>query len=299
MIPPICSAVLSSRKFILISLAFVGFSTTGYAQVTTTQITDSIYLLSGKGGNIGVVKGENHTYMIDDKFADTSKEVSAAIHKLGGSHPEYLFNTHFHGDHTGGNEHFGAGGSTIVAHHNVHKRMAEGSTIAAFNMVTPPASDDALPEITYQSDAAFHINGERVLIYHVPNAHTDGDSIIHFEGSNVIHTGDIFFNGFYPFIDVSNGGSIHGVIDAVNGILDLSDDNTQIIPGHGPMASKQDLIAYRDMLVTAVSILKPLKEQGKTAKEAAADDPLFDLEENWAVGIFNSEKWIEIIYDSI
>ncbi len=291
--------IVALNHALFIGLALFGLSAASHAQITTTQVTESIFVLSGKGGNIGVFTGADGTFMVDDKFADMSKQITAAIAKLGGEHPKYLFNTHFHGDHTGGNQGFGMEGSTIIAHHNVRKRLAEGSTIATFNMVTPPAHSDALPDITFDSDAAFHINGERVRIYHAPEAHTDGDSIVHFEGSNVIHAGDIFFNGFYPFIDVSNGGSVQGVIDAANSILALSDANTKIIPGHGPMANKADLTSYRDMLVTAHAALKALKDQGKSAEQAVAETPLSDLDEDWRSGIFSSDKWISIIYDGI
>ncbi|MFT5112767.1 MAG: cyclase [Candidatus Azotimanducaceae bacterium] len=277
----------------------LGFNSACADELTTTKVTDSIHIVNGKGGNIGVFVGADGTYMIDDKFAGMGEDIVSAVKALGGDHPRYLFNTHFHGDHTGSNEHFGSAGSVIVAHHNVRIRLEKGSSIATFNMVTPPAASQALPDITFDSDAAFHINGERVRVYHIPNAHTDGDAIVHFEGSNVIHAGDTFFNGFYPFIDVSNGGSVQGVIDAANSMLALSNDQTLIIPGHGPLAKPDDLMAYRDMLVSANAVLKSLKTEGKSAEQAAAEYPLLNLEEQWGVGMFSSEKWISIVYDSI
>ncbi len=276
------------------------FSTTIFAQeVTTEQVTESIYVIKGNGGNIGVFIGDDGTFMIDDKFSPMSDNIMKALKSVGADAPKYLLNTHFHGDHTGGNENFGNGGATIVAHYNVHQRLADGSSIPAFAMETPPAPDTALPAITFDSEIVFNINGERVRIFHVPSAHTDGDAMIHFEGSNVIHTGDVFFNGFYPFIDIPNGGSVQGVIDAANLALALANADTKIIPGHGPMASKPQLLEYRDMLVTVEERLSKLKADGKMADQAIDELPLMDLEEKWGNGIFNGDKWIGLIYDGI
>ena len=283
-------------------LALLGglFCSAAIAQeVTTEQLTDSIYVIKGKGGNIGVFMGEDGTFMIDDKFAPMSENILKAMKSMGGSAPKYLLNTHFHGDHSGGNENFGEMGATIVAHFNVHQRLVDGSTIAAFSMETPPAPNTALPVITFDSEIVFSINGERVRVFHVPGAHTDGDAMVHFEGSNLIHTGDVFFNGFYPFIDVSNGGSVQGVIDAASQALALADENTIIIPGHGPIADKAQLLAYRDMLVVVEKRLSKLKAQGMMAKEVIAEVPLTDLEQAWGNGMFSSDKWIGIIYDGI
>jgi cyclase len=267
--------------------------------VTTEKVTDNIFLISGKGGNIGVFIGDDGTFMIDDKFADMSEGVFNAIESIGGSQPEYLINTHFHGDHTGGNDNFGKEGSTIVSHHNVHKRLAEGSIIAAFGMETPPAPDTALPGITFDSEMIMHINGDHIRIFHAPNAHTDGDAIVHFQTANVIHTGDLFFNGFYPFIDVGNGGSVQGLINGIDQVLQLADDDTKIIPGHGALAGVGALKAYKDMLVTAHTRLSAMKAEGKSAEEMIAESPLADFEAQWGNGIFTGDKWISIIYDGL
>ena len=269
------------------------------SQVTSEQVSDGLYMLVGKGGNIGVSIGDDGTFMIDDKFADMSPAIQDAITGLGGDTPRFLVNTHFHGDHSGGNENFGNAGSTIVAHHNVHKRLSEGSTIAAFNMTSPPAPEAALPVISFESNMTFHLNGDHVQVIHVPNAHTDGDAFVHFTGANVIHTGDLFFNGFFPFIDVPNGGSVPGVIAAINQMLELANDDTVIIPGHGPIAGVGELTAYRDMLVTANDRLGELRAQGFTGAEAAAKTPLADLDEQWGKAMFSAEKWITIIYDGV
>ncbi len=293
-----------SLKIKIVSLCFASlggvYSTTVLAQeVTTEKVTESIYVIKGKGGNIGVFIGDDGTFMIDDKFAPMSGNIMKALKSVGASEPKYLLNTHFHGDHTGGNEDFGDAGATIIAHHNVYQRLADGSSIAAFAMETPPAPDTALPVLTFDSELVFNINGERVRTFHVPSAHTDGDAMVHFEDSNVIHTGDIFFNGFYPFIDVSNGGSVQGVIDAANQALALANADTKIIPGHGPMADKAQLLEYRDMLVTVEQRLSKMKADGKMVDQVIAEFPLMDLEELWGNGMFNGDKWIGLIYDGI
>lgn len=268
-------------------------------KITTTAVTDQISLLSGKGGNIGLFIGKDGTFVIDDQFAPLTEEILAAINIAGGTTPKYLINTHFHADHTGGNENLGNKGTLIFSHHNVRKRLAEGSMIKAFGMESPPAEKAALPVVTFSHDMHFHINGDTVKALHASNAHTDGDSFIHFKYANVIHAGDLFFNGFYPFIDADNGGSMKGAIAAVDAILAISDANTKIIPGHGPLANKADLQAYRDMLNTAYNILLRLKNAGLTATEAALGEPLRKLDKQWANGIFSSERWIHMVYPAI
>jgi cyclase len=220
----------------------------------------------------------------------------AEIKNVGGNAPTFLLNTHFHGDHSGGNENFGKKGAMIISHDNVRKRLLAGSEIKEFGMVSPPAPAEALPIMTFDSQMHFHINGDDVTAIHVPNAHTDGDSFIHFKNANVIHAGDIFFNGFYPFIDSSHGGSVKGVISAVTAILALSNDETKIIPGHGPLASKADIEAYRKMLETADASLSPLKAKGLTKAQAIAKKPLQTIDKEWTNGMFSSDKWIEVIY---
>lgn len=265
-------------------------------KITSAEVTKNIHMLVGKGGNVGVFVGKDGTFIIDDQFAPLSEKLMAEIKNVGGNAPTFLLNTHFHGDHSGGNENFGKKGAMIISHDNVRKRLLAGSEIKEFGMVSPPAPAEALPIMTFDSKMHFHINGDDVAAIHVPNAHTDGDSFIHFKNANVIHAGDIFFNGFYPFIDSSHGGSVKGVISAVTAILALSNDETKIIPGHGPLASKSDLEAYKKMLETADASLSPLKAKGLTKAQAIAKKPLQAIDEEWANGMFSSDKWIEVIY---
>ncbi len=267
--------------------------------VTTTKLDDKIYMLAAEGGNVGVFIGKDGTFVIDDQFAPLSEKLLAAIKKLGGDTPKFLINTHFHADHTGGNENFGKKGALIVAHDKVRERLLKGSLIKAFNMKTSPAPKAALPVITYSKDMHFHINNDEINIIHVPNAHTDGDSFIHFKKSNVVHTGDIFFNGFYPFIDPDNGGSLKGMINAVDIILALTDADSKIIPGHGPLADKKQLEDYRKMLKTAHANLVKLKDMGLSAEQAKAKKPLETLDARWGKGLFTSDRWIEVVYPAV
>ena len=292
-----------SLTFLTFLLTFSLFLTPSHAEdevkITTTTVTDQISLLSGKGGNIGLFIGKDGTFIIDDQFAPLTEKILAAIHIAGGTTPKFLINTHFHADHSGGNENLGNKGTLIFSHHSVRERLAKGSMIKAFGMESPPAAKAALPVVTFSNDMHFHLNGDTVKAIHTPNAHTDGDSYIHFKYANVIHTGDLFFNGFYPFIDADHGGSMKGAIAAVDAILAISDTDTKIIPGHGPLADKADLQAYRDMLSTAYKALLRLKNAGLTATEAALGRPLRKLDKQWADGMFSSERWIHLIYPAI
>ena len=267
--------------------------------VTTTRVADGLYMLQGQGGNIGLFTGEETTFLVDDQFAPLTAKILAAIEAAGGRHPEFLLNTHYHGDHTGGNENLGEAGTLILSHDNVRERLAAGSYLAAFEMKTPPQTGAALPVVTFDDGMTLHVNGETVRIEHVPHAHTDGDSFVHFVEANVIHAGDIFFNGFYPFVDVAHGGSLRGVIGGVDRLLALADDDTKIIPGHGALATQDDLIAYRAMLATALERLQSLKNAGKSVDEAIAAEPLADLEAEWGDGFMPGDAWIRTVYNGV
>lgn len=295
---------LNIRKYIshlIISIVYLGSSASVHAQndVSVVDVSDNIKMLMGRGGNIGLFMGEDGTFMIDDKFPDMTEDVINAIKSAGGDIPRFLINTHWHGDHTGGNESFGTQGSVIVAHDNVRARMSVDNVIKAFDMTAPAAPKIALPMVTYDSTIRFHLNGDDLDVAHVPTAHTDGDSIVHFTGTNVIHAGDIFFNGFFPFIDTDHGGSLAGMIAGADVILALANDNTQIIPGHGPLANKADLQSYRDMLALAQDKLTALKADGKSLSEVTTMQPLAELDAQWGQVIFSADKWVGLIYDSL
>jgi glyoxylase-like metal-dependent hydrolase (beta-lactamase superfamily II) len=268
-------------------------------QIETIQVRGNIYMLTGQGGNIGLFTGADGSFMVDDQFAPLTEKIVAAVRSAGGDTPKYLINTHFHGDHTGGNENLGKAGTLIMSHHAVRERLLNGSFIAAFDMKSAPAKGAMLPALTYADNMHLHINGDTVRIVHVARAHTDGDSFVVFTNANVVHAGDLFFNGFFPFIDGANGGSVKGVIDGIDAMLALTDDDSRIIPGHGPLAARGDLQAYRDMLASAYARLLALKNQGLSAEEAIARQPLKDLEGDWGGGIFDADKWIGVVYPAV
>jgi len=289
---------------LLVTTASISFTGTAiHAQddvkITALPVTDNIFMLTGQGGNIGLFLGKDGTFIVDDQFAPLTEKIIAAIRSVGGDTPHFLLNTHFHGDHTGGNENLGKAGTLIVSHDNVRERLVNGSVIKEFGMKTPPANNVALPVLTFSDDMHFHINNDSVQAFHVPNAHTDGDSIVHFKMANVVHAGDIFFNGFYPFIDGSHGGSLKGTIAAVDVMLGITDASSKIIPGHGPLGDRAQLQAYRDMLAIAYSRLLKLKNEGISVGDAIALAPLKDLEAQWGGGIFTGDKWITIIYSAV
>jgi glyoxylase-like metal-dependent hydrolase (beta-lactamase superfamily II) len=275
-------------------------------KIKAIPVVENIYMLTSgsgfpeyKGGNIGAFIGKDGTLVVDASFPFVTNNILSSIKSLGGDTPKFLINTHFHGDHTTGNGNLGNKGTLIVSHDNVRERLANGSFLPPFRIKLPPSNKAALPVITFSDDMYLSINNESVHAIHVPSAHTDGDSIIHFKKANVVHTGDIFFNGYFPFIDVDNGGSVKGVILAVDTILSITDDNSKIIPGHGPLADKAQLVAYRNMLRTAYQRLLKLKNEGVTVEDAVIRKPLADLEAQWGGVTFSAERWIGIIYPGV
>jgi len=236
-------------------------------QVKTIPITTNVYMLQGAGGNIGVSVGSDAVFVIDDQFAPLTKKILAAIAELTPNPVRFVVNTHWHSDHTGGNENLGQAGAIIYAHENVRRRMTAGQFIDALNSRVEPAPPGALPVVTFKDAVTFHINGDSVTTVHVAPAHTDGDVIIHFTKANVIHMGDTFHNAGLPFVDLSSGGSIHGIIAAADKVLAMSNAQTRIIPGHGPLADRARLKMYRDMVVALRDRVRTLISTGKTADQ--------------------------------
>jgi cyclase len=292
--------IITTLSALVLGLApFTAVLAAEEVKITVIPVTDQISMITGKGGNIGLMTGPDGSFLIDDQYAPLTEQILAAIKSAGGEVPKFLINTHYHGDHTGGNENLGGQGTLIFAHDNVREQLLAGSYLAAFQMKRPPAARPALPVVTFAEDLTFHLNGDTVHAIHVAHAHTDGDSFIHFKSANVIHTGDVFFNGFYPFIDVAHGGSLKGMIVATDTILTLADDQTRIIPGHGPLGDKTQLARYRQMLWTAYQRLKALKVDGETLAEAVAAQPLTDLETEWGDGLFKGDRWVELVYPGV
>ena len=264
-------------------------------EIRTTRITDSVYMMEGSGGNLGVSVGEDAVFVIDDQYAPLTERITAAIAKLSPRPVKFVLNTHWHFDHTGGNENFGKAGAIIVAHDNVRKRMSTEQFIEFLRMNTKPSPKAALPLVTFHGSMTFHLNGDEIRAIHIPRAHTDGDSIVHFLKSDVIHMGDIYFNGFYPFIDTSSGGTIQGVIAACDQVLGIATDKTAIIPGHGPLSNRAELKAYRDMLATVLSRIQQMLTQGRKLEEITAAGVTRDLDEIWGKGFIKPDKFAEML----
>ncbi|GAB4241716.1 MAG: MBL fold metallo-hydrolase [Acidobacteriota bacterium] len=268
-------------------------------QVEATPVRDGIFMLTGRGGNIGLCVGEDAAFLIDDQYAPLTEKILAAVRSVTDQPVRFVLNTHWHGDHTGGNENLGKAGALLVAHENVRTRLSTEQFMAAFNRRIPPAPPDALPVVTFTDAVTFHLNGEEIHAFHVDPAHTDGDSVVVFRKANVVHMGDLFFNGRFPFIDLSSGGSFTGLIAAIERVLALVDDDTRIIPGHGELGGKGDLEAYLEMLQQVRSRVEPLVKAGKSLEEVLAAQPLADFPETWGQGFMNPETFLRIVYTSL
>jgi glyoxylase-like metal-dependent hydrolase (beta-lactamase superfamily II) len=265
-------------------------------EIKTTKLSETVYMLTGSGGNLGLSAGEDAVFLIDDQFAPLTPKITAAIAQVTKQPVKFLLNTHWHYDHTGGNENFGRAGSIIVAHENVRKRMSTDQVIEFFNQPIKASPKAALPVVTFNGAMSFHINGEEIRGIHVPRAHTDGDTIVHFLGSDVLHMGDVYFNGYYPFIDTSGGGTIDGVIAACDQVLGIVTDRTRIIPGHGPLSTKAELQAYRDMLATVSGRIKKMIADGRKLEEITAASPVTeDYDAKWGKGFIPPHKFREMV----
>ena len=289
-----------------LAMAFLGFNTPSHAQtdwdkveIKAIEVAPGIHMLEGAGGNIGVSSGEDGIVLIDDQFAPLTPKIMAAVSKISDRQVRFLLNTHWHFDHVGGNENLGKAGTLIVAHDNVRQRMATGGLIDFFNNDVAPASGAALPVVTFDQAVTFHLNGDEIHAFHVPPAHTDGDSVIHFRKANVVHMGDLYFNGFYPFIDYSSGGSIDGVIAATDRVLAMIDDDTRIIPGHGPVSGRAELAAYRDMLRGVRDKIAPMVAAGKSLEEVIAAKPTAAFDEKWGQGFIPPDGFVKIAYKTL
>lgn len=268
-------------------------------EIKTQKVAEGIYMLQGAGGNIGVSVGDDGVFVIDDQYAPLAEKIRTAISALSDKPVKFVINTHWHGDHTGGNEAMGKGGAIIVAHANVRKRLQSENFIKAFNMRSKPAPAAALPVVTFEQGVTFHWNNQTLEVRHPPAAHTDGDAVILFKEANVIHTGDLFFNGIFPFIDASTGGSIAGMISGADMLLAASNADTRFIPGHGPLGDRAELQAYRDMLATAYARLKALRDEGKSDDEIIAAKPLADLDAEWGDGFLKMDMWVGIVLEGM
>ena len=267
-------------------------------EVKVEKVADGLWMLTGAGGNIGVSAGPDGVFLVDDQYAPLTDKIKAAIATVSDKPVRFVLNTHWHGDHVGGNENLGKAGAVLVAHENVRKRMSKEQFIQLFKMTVPASPAAALPLVTFAESLSFHLNGEDVDAIHVPPAHTDGDVVVFFRKANVIHAGDTLFNGMYPVVDLSSGGSVDGMIGAADRILAAGDAATKIIPGHGALATKADVKAFRDMLAATRDAIQPLVKAGKTLDEVKAAKPTAALDEKWGKGFIKPEVWTTVAYFS-
>ena len=268
--------------------------------IKPTDLGNNTYMLEGEGGNITVAVGKDAVVMVDSEFAPLHDRIKAAIENITKLPVKYLVNTHFHGDHTGGNALFHKDGATVVAQINVRQRLASGTTNGLTGAKTPPADADTLPTMTYADRTTLKIAGRHtVMLGHPHNAHTDGDTFVFFPDANVLSTGDIFTNGHYPNIDFANGGNIKGMIAGAQTYLKLANDKTKIVPGHGPLATKADLAAYLTMLTTARDRMAKLVKDGKSEADVVAAKPFADLDKTWAASDQASTNFIRVVYHSL
>lgn len=253
-------------------------------------------LISGRGGNLGVSYGEDGTVLIDDQFAPLTEKIQAAISDLGAEPVKFLVNTHWHGDHTGGNENFSEAGATIFAHHNVRARMATDQQRG--ERVTPASPYAALPVVTYGQGVRINLNGDTIDVMFLGGGHTDGDSVVYWREDNVIHMGDLYFKiPGYPYIDLRSGGDIVNTLNSLDAVIRIIDDETKVIPGHGPISNKGELVAYRTMMGEAVERVRILREEGKSLEEVVAAAPLADFDRG--EGFIGPDQFVETIYTSL
>ena len=266
-------------------------------EIRTVPVRDGLYMLMGRGGNIGLSIGADGAFLVDDQFAPLTDRIEAAVRAVSDQPVRFLVNTHWHGDHTGGNENFGKRGSIIVAHRNVRQRLSTEQIRSILGRrTTPPSPSAALPRLTFTEEVTFHWNGEEIRVFHVANAHTDGDAIIHFTNANTFRMGDVFFHGRYPFIDVDTGGNVNGIIAAAGRVLALSDSTTRIIPGHGELAGPGELRQYRDMLIQVRDRVQTLVNDGRTLPEVLAAHPTAPFDQEWGDG---GERFVSGIFYSL
>lgn len=288
-------AAILAASLLAAALPVAGQQDFSKVEVRTTRLGETTYMMTGAGGNLGLSIGDDAVFLIDDQFAPLTGKIAAAIATITPKPVRFILNTHWHGDHTGGNENFGKGGAIIVAHENVRRRMSGEQFIELLKMTEKPSPRAALPIVTFAGSVTFHLNGDDIVVFHVPRAHTDGDAIVHFTKSDVIHMGDVYFNGMYPFIDTSSGGSIRGVIAGCDRVLGIAADSTRIIPGHGALSNKAELKAYRDMLATAADRIGKLVAEGKTTEQIVAAAPTADLDAKWGGGFIKAPKFLEMV----
>ena len=268
-------------------------------KVTVVPVVPGVYMLQGSGGNIGLSVGRDNAFVIDDEYAPLTDRIKAAIATVTPNPVRFVVNTHWHGDHTGGNENMANGGAILVAQENVRRRMSTEQFNALFKSTTPPSPAAALPVITFGDGISFYVNDDSVQVTHVKNAHTDGDALVMFRGANVIHMGDTYFNGIYPYIDLSSGGSLAGIIAAADRALAMTNDATKVIPGHGPLGDRTSLKEYRRVMDVVRQRVGALIAKKRTLPQIIAAKPLADFDVTWGTGFMKPDQFLTIVHASL
>jgi cyclase len=266
-------------------------------EIKPTKVAGSVYMLEGAGGNIGVSVGPDGILIVDDQFAPLADKIKAALKTLGEGKLKFVLNTHYHGDHTGGNAAFGPD-APIIAQTNVRKRLSEEQKSKFFNRTTPPSPKEALPVITFDQAVSVFFNGEEIKVIHFPHGHTDGDSVIFFTGSNVVHMGDDFFNGRFPVVDLEAGGDVEGLTKNIADIISKLPAGVKIIPGHGPLSDVEGLKAFHRMLVETTDIVRKRMAAGKTLDQIKAEG-LPEEWKSWGTGFIKTDIWLTLIFNSL
>lgn len=278
---------MSALAMLVLSTAVLADNKMDDVTITSKKLDNNTYMFIGAGGNIGVSAGSDGILIIDDQFAPLAEKITASLNEIQAGSPKYIVNTHYHGDHTGGNAHFGATG-TILAHHNVLKRLSADSK-------TPKS---ALPVITFAENISIHFNQDTLEVIHLGPGHTDGDSVVMWQQANIVHMGDLFFKDRFPYIDLAAGGSVMGYRDNVSAILDKLNDKTKVIPGHGDLASKNELLKFKHMLDDSINWMRGEIEKGHdlaTIKQMGVPAEY----KTWGWTFISADKWIETLYQDL
>ena len=288
-----------------VALVFAGSAPGVWAQgfedveIRTIELAPDLYMMAGRGGNLAVSAGDDGVFLVDDQYAPLTPKIRAAIAAVSDAPIRFVLNTHWHGDHTGGNENLGRAGALIFAHDNVRRRMSVEQFMEALDRRVPPSPDAALPVVTFTEGVTFHLNGDQLHAFHVAPAHTDGDAVVHFRAANVIHMGDVYFANGFPFVDLSSGGSIQGLIAAVDLVLGMADSKTRIIPGHGSLSTRAELVEYRSMLVTIRDRVRDGLARGQSLDELLAARPTREFDEVWGQGFIDPPSFVRAVYRSL
>ncbi len=279
---------------VFLALAARGQENFDSVKIKTTKITNSVYMLEGAGGNIGVLVGNDGIILVDDQFAALTEKIKKALSEISDKPVKFVINTHFHGDHTGGNSNLGSTGAIIISQENTRKRLTSDQLLSTFKEKQTATSPSGIPVLTFTESVSLHLNGETIDVQHISNAHTDGDAVIYFREANVVHAGDVFVRYGLPFIDQPNGGNIDGMIKGIDKMYSTSNDNTVIIPGHGQLANRKDLIDYRKMLQTVRDRVADGIKKGKSLDQIIASDPGKGYK-----SVFDKAAFVNTVYYSI